>query len=76
MSIINLSIPTDSKILEDIQNQNVEIKFIGAARISQNIRETVFTRFLQFKHEEVVKKVVYKKNGVSWGFESLEVVNL
>lgn len=75
MSIINFTIPSDSEILEDIKNSNVEIKFIGSARVCQNIRETVFTRLIQFNNDKVVKKVIYKKKGVSWGFESLEVVN-
>lgn len=75
MSIINFTIPSDSKILEDIKNANVEIKFIGSARVCQNIRETVFTRLVQFNNETAVNKVIYKKKGVSWGFEALEVVN-
>lgn len=75
MSIINFTIPSDSKILEDIKNSNVEIKFIGSARVCQNTRETVFSRLVQFNNEKAVKKVIYKKKGISWGFESLEVVN-
>jgi len=75
MSIINFTIPSDSKILEDIELNNIEIKFIGLASVNQNIKETVFTRMLQFSDENVVKKAIYKKKGISWGFESLEVVN-
>jgi len=75
MSIINFTIPSDSKILEDIEINNIEIKFIGLASVNQNIKETVFTRMLQFSDENVVKKAIYKKKGISWGFESLEVVN-
>jgi len=75
MSIINFTIPSDSKILEDIELNNIEIKFIGLASVNQNIKETVFTRMLQFSNENVVKKAIYKKKGISWGFESLEVVN-
>jgi len=75
MSIINFTIPSDSKILEDIELNNIEIKFIGLASVNQNIKETVFTRMLQFSNENVVKKAIYKKKGVSWGFESLEIVN-
>ena len=75
MSIINFTIPSDSKILEDIELNNIEIKFIGLASVNQNIKETVFTRMLQFSDENVVKKAIYKKKGISWGFESLEIVN-
>jgi len=75
MSIINFTIPSDSKILEDIELKNIEIKFIGLASVNQNIKETVFTRMLQFSNENVVKKAIYKKKGISWGFESLEIVN-
>jgi hypothetical protein len=75
MSIINFTIPSDSKILEDIELNNIEIKFIGLASVNQNIKETVFTRMLQFSNENVVKKAIYKKKGISWGFESLEIVN-
>ena len=56
MSIINFTIPSDSKILEDIELNNIEIKFIGLASVNQNIKETVFTRMLQFSNENVVKK--------------------
>lgn len=75
MSILNFTIPSDSKILEDLKKNNTAIKFIGLASVNQNLRETVFTRMLQFSDEKVVKKAVYKKKGISWGFESLEVVN-
>jgi hypothetical protein len=75
MSIINFSIPSDAVILEDIKNAEVDFQFIGSACVRQNIRETVFTRLIKFENEKVVKKVIYKKKGVSWGFESLELVN-
>ncbi len=75
MSILNFTIPSDSKILEDIKKNNTSIQFIGLASVNQNLKETVFTRMLQFSDEKVVKKAIYKKKGISWGFESLEVVN-
>lgn len=75
MSILNFTIPSDSKILEDIEKNNIAIKFIGLPSVNQNLKETVFTRMLQFSDEKVVKKAIYKKKGISWGFESLEVVN-
>ena len=75
MSILNFTIPSDSKILEDIEKNNIAIKFIGLPSVNQNLKETVFTRILQFSDEKVVKKAIYKKKGISWVFESLEVVN-
>ena len=76
MSILKFTFPSDSTILNDIENSHIDVKFIGPASVVQNIRETKFTRTLQFSKDNVVKKAVYKKNGASWGFESLEVVNL
>jgi DNA polymerase/3'-5' exonuclease PolX len=76
MSIVNFAIPSDSKILEDLNNNLIEVKFIGSASVIQNIGETIFTRVIQFNNDNVVKRVIYKKKGISWGFEALEVVNL
>ncbi|RXP64431.1 hypothetical protein EC396_00175 [Lutibacter sp. HS1-25] len=77
MSILKFTIPSDSKILNDIENSHIDVKFIGSASVVQNIGETIFTRTIQFSKENVVKKAIYKKKGASWGFDSLvEVVKL
>lgn len=75
MSILKFTIPSDSKIMEDIKNNQNAIKFIGNGSICQNIKETTYIRLIQFNNEDSVKKVIYKKNGVCWGLKSVEVVN-
>ena len=75
MSILNFTIPSDSKILEDINTGTTDsIKFIGLARVCQNIKETTFIRMVQFNNENTVHKVVYQKKGKNWGFRALEDV--
>jgi len=76
MPIEKFDIPTDSKILEDLKSSGVEIEFVGPVSVSQNLKETVFTRMIKFNNDKVVKKAIYKKKGINWGFEALEVINL
>ena len=76
MSTLNFTIPSDSKILEDINiTTSDSIKFIGLAKVCQNIKETTFVRMIQFNNESTLRKVVYQKKGRNWGFRALEEAN-
>jgi len=77
MSILKFSIPSDDKIIEDFKTTNNKstIRFIGTGSVCQNIKETTYERLVQLNNEHTVKKVIYKKKGISWGFETVEVVN-
>jgi len=75
MSILEFLTPSDSKILKDINNTESSIKFIGLGSVCQNIKETIFIRMIRFNNEDSIKKVVYKKNGFTWDFRSVEIIN-
>ncbi len=68
-------LPSDSKILKDINNTENSIQFIGLGSVCQNIKKAVFIRMIKFNNEDDVKKVVYKKNLFSWGFSNVEIEN-
>ena len=76
MSTIKFTFPSDTKILKDIDSTFGGVKFIGSPSVSQSLNESVFTRIIRFKEDNVTKKVTYKKSGYNWGFQTLEVVNL
>ncbi len=75
MSILNFYTPSDVKILKDIKNTSNSIKFIGSGSVCENIKETIYIRMIKFNNEDIIKKVIYKRKGITWGFKSVEVAN-
>ena len=75
MSIIKFNYPSDTKILHDIGVNNLGVKFVGNACVRQCLSESIFTRVLRFNHQNVVKKVTYKKIRTNWILNNLEVVD-
>jgi len=75
MSILKFSVPSDTKICNDINQQKNEFNFVGNASFYQNLKETLYIRKLKFHKENVERKVTYKKDGTDWCFKDLELVN-
>ncbi|MDV7186515.1 hypothetical protein R3X25_04415 [Lutibacter sp. TH_r2] len=72
MTIVNFTTPSDEEIIDsiDISKKDI-IKFIGSGSVYQNLQETVYVRLIALKKNSI-KKVIYKKRGMIWGFESIE----
>ena len=64
--------PTEEEILGDMKENSNEITFVGAGSIYQNIQETLFIRKIKFGSEEVLKKIIYKKEGMNWNLKAVE----
>jgi len=75
MSILKFSVPTDTKISNDINLPN-KVNFVGNGSVFQNLKETIYIRKFKFHNEQNVRKVIYKKEGVSWMFNKLEFTNI
>jgi len=75
MSIIKFSVPTDSKISHDINISN-KVNFIGNGSVLQNLKETVYIRKFKVHNEQYVRKIIYKKEGVSWMFNKFEFATI
>jgi hypothetical protein len=75
MSILKFSIPSDVKIQKDINKRSNEINFIGNGSFCQNLKETLYIRKLKFYKDSSVRKVIYKKEGASWRFRTMELIN-
>lgn len=74
MTIIKFTTPSDSEIINDIPKIEATINFIGNGSVYQSLKETTYERFIKIPDENLVKKVIYKKKGVIWGFQSIEDV--
>lgn len=75
MSITSFSKPSDADVLQKIVDKSRVICFVGEGIISQNEIETNYIRTLKanINATEVILKVVYKKRGVSWLFDNIEI---
>ena len=73
MTLINFTTPSDKEIIEAIDiSTSDNIKFIGRGSVYQNLKETIYIRLIELKKNNSIKKVIYKKQGMMWGFESIE----
>jgi hypothetical protein len=75
MSIIKFSIPSDTKICKDINQQKNDFNFVGNASFYQNLKETLYIRKLKFHKDNAERMVTYKKEGTDWLFGKIELVN-
>jgi hypothetical protein len=76
MSLTFFSKPSDDDVLQNIIEKDIIINFIDNGSIIQNVEETLYIRKVKIKinKEEVVKKVIYSKKGISWIFKSIETI--
>lgn len=74
MSITSFSKPSDTDVLNKFIKKDQIISFVGEGSIYQNSEETFYIRFVkvQVNKEEIIKKVVYIKKGISWLFNRIE----
>jgi hypothetical protein len=74
MSITSFSKPSDTDVLNKFIKKDQIISFVGEGSIYQNSEETFYIRFVkvQANKEEIIKKVVYIKKGISWLFNRIE----
>jgi hypothetical protein len=75
MSILKFSVPSDTKICNDIKHQKNDLNFVGNASFYQNLKETLYIRKLKFHKDNMERKVIYKKDGTDWLFGNIELVN-
>ncbi len=61
MSIINFTIPSDSKILEDIEINNIEIKFIGLASVTKTLKKQYSPECYSLAMKMLLKKQFIKR---------------
>jgi len=76
MSIISFSIPSDIDILQKVIEEDSIISFVDKGSILQNVSETLYIRTvkIKFDKEEVLKKVIYIKKGITWLFKAIETI--
>ncbi len=72
MSILKFSVPSDTKIQDDINQQKKEFNFVGNGSFFQNLKETLYIRRLKFHKDNIERKVIYKKEGTDWLFGNME----
>ena len=74
MSITTFSKPSDTDVLNKFIKKDHIVSFVGEGSIYQNSEETFYIRFVkvQVNKEEIIKKVVYIKKGISWLFNRIE----
>ncbi len=72
MSILKFSVPSDTKIQNDINQQKNEFNFVGNGSFFQNLKETLYIRRLKFHKDNTERKVIYKKEGIDWLFGNIE----
>lgn len=74
MSITSFSKPSDTDVLNKFIRKDQIISFVGEGSIYQNSEETTYVRIVKVKvnKEEIIKKVVYIKKGISWLFNRIE----
>lgn len=75
MSILKFSVPSDTKICNDIKQQQNDLNFVGNGSFYQNLKETIYIRKLKFRKDNMERKVIYKKDGTDWLFGNMELVN-
>jgi len=76
MSIISFSTPSDIDILQKVIEEDSIISFVDKGSILQNVSETLYIRTvkIKFDKEEVLKKVIYIKKGITWLFKAIETI--
>ncbi len=76
MSITSFSKPSDIDILQKVVEEDSIISFVDKGSIFQNVSETLYIRTvkIKFDKEEVLKKVIYFKKGITWLFKTIETV--
>ena len=74
MSITCFSKPSDTDVLNNFLKKEQIISFVGEGSIYQNSEETFYVRTVKVKvqKEEIIKKVVFIKKGISWLFNRIE----
>ena len=76
MSITSFSKPSDTDVLQRIVENGHVISFVDKGSILQNENETLYVRTVKIKidKDEVLKKVIYIKKGITWFFKTIETI--
>ena len=78
MSLTSFSKPSDEDILKAVTHNGEEISFVGKGSVNQNVNETIYIRLIKITldKEEVLKKVIYTKKGISWLLKNIENITI
>ena len=76
MSITSFSKPSDADVMQKIIEKESVISFVDKGSILQNVSETLYIRTVKvtLDKEEVLKKVIYIKKGITWLFKTIETI--